>query len=87
MPTTVCPINYQTCLLQSAQTRTTEEQPLPKPSFIMSNILAARPVPPTRATKAGRSRASKRKAVTPKKSTTPKKAKAPNKDKATKKDP
>jgi hypothetical protein len=80
MPTTVCPINYQTCLLQSAQTRTIEAQPLPEPSFIMSNIPAARPMPPTTATKATRSRASKRKTNAPKKAKSPKKAKAPKND-------
>lgn len=54
-------------MAESAQTRTIEAQPLPEPSFIMSNIPAARPMPPTTATKARRSRASKRKTNAPKK--------------------
>jgi len=67
-------------MAESAQTRTIEAQPLPEPSFIMSNIPAARPMPPTTATKARRSRASKRKTNAPKKAKSPKKAKAPKND-------
>ncbi|KAG2632857.1 hypothetical protein PVAP13_2NG127609 [Panicum virgatum] len=67
-------------MAESTQTRTIEAQPLPEPSFIMSNIPAARPMPPTTATKARRSRASKRKTNAPKKAKSPKKAKAPKND-------
>jgi hypothetical protein len=55
----------------------------------MSNIPAQRPLPPTTATKAGRSRAGKRKEISaraPKMSKARKKAKAPKKAKTTKKD-
>ena len=41
---------------QSSQSRLLEKEPLPFSSFILSNQPAARPVPPTTATKAGRSR-------------------------------
>ncbi|CAO2149444.1 unnamed protein product [Urochloa humidicola] len=46
---------------ESSQVRTVEQQPLPPSSFIASNLPAARPIPPTTATKAGRAMANKRK--------------------------
>ena len=39
-----------------------QPEPLPDPAFIMSNLPAARPVPPSTATKKGRGAAGKRKA-------------------------
>ncbi|CAL4952117.1 unnamed protein product [Urochloa decumbens] len=66
---------------ESSQSRSIGGQPLPDSAFILSNIPAERPLPPTTATKMGRARATKRKEAptAPKKATTTKKAKAPKK--------
>ena len=54
---------------QSSQSRLLEKEPLLFSSFILSNQPAARPVPPTTATKAGRSRSTAVKKTTATKKT------------------